>query len=105
MEVRTWRIENWQKWGRSIPVERYPLLSRRSTTIVWCVVLRLREENLHAVQIMGWNWLSEIPQKAKVMSVRKGDRSLFYQLQETDTRSPKELVQILKKERQRLGVQ
>ncbi|MEN2993064.1 MAG: hypothetical protein ABDH91_05880 [Bacteroidia bacterium] len=102
VEVKTWRLENWQKWGRSLPVEQYPLLCRRSTLVIWCAVLRLRAENRHAVQIMGWNWLAEMPQKANITSMHGQSSCLIYQLHEKAIRSPKELVQILKKERARL---
>jgi len=58
IEVKTWRPETWEAWGRCVTPAQAPSMVRKSGAVIWTIVDD--EAEPVKVEVVGWNTPEEI---------------------------------------------
>jgi hypothetical protein len=92
IEVKTWRITDWEKFGRCIRPEQFPKMFLHRELVIWCCVetnnLDISKAKLISVQIMGFFMVHDL---IEMRLNETAPNALNYQLDVSHVRGMHEL--------------
>ena len=83
IEVKTWRAEFWDDWGRCVSVSQYPSVKRKADLILWCVANEI-ESDTPKIEFKGWSEVASIEGMEPKMTGAEGRQIHNYQFEESD---------------------
>jgi hypothetical protein len=81
IEVKTWKAEFWDDWGRCVSVNQIASLRRKADLIVWCVADEIESDN-PKIEFKGWNEVCDIENLEPKMTGKEGRQIFNYQFDE-----------------------
>ena len=86
IEVKTWKAQFWDDWGRCVSVGQLSSVKRKADLILWCVADEI-ESDTPKIEFKGWSEVSDIDNLEPKMTGAEGRQIHNYQFEESQLNS------------------
>ena len=91
IEVKTWKAEFWDDWGRCVSVSQLASVKRKADLIIWCVADEI-ESDTPKIEFKGWSEVSDIENLEPKMTGKESRQIYNYQFDEASLNSIDSLI-------------